>query len=145
MASDRPKSQIAFSERWIGPSTARVLVVDDDAALLEAVSGMITLRFPQASVEKCASAGVAFQQLATRPYDVVLSDLRMPGVEGLMLVELIQQFWPQTPVIVMTGDPLSQAAADAKTRGAFRVLAKPLDRDVLTAALHEALGTRRAA
>jgi len=132
-------SQDPFSKSSNGLSAASVLIVDDDSALLEALSGALALRLPHIQVETCLSAGAAFQRIATHNYDVILSDLRMPGVEGLVLLGLIRKLRPRTPFILMTGDSASPPATAAKAQGAFRVLPKPLDRDLLVATVNEAL------
>jgi DNA-binding NtrC family response regulator len=139
MDSVSDNSQAQFSKPSEGLSAATALLVDDDPALLEALSRALALRLPHIRVETCSSAGAAFQRIATRDYDLILSDLRMPGVEGLALLGMIRKLRPTTPFILMTADSASLPATTAKAQGAFRVLSKPLDRDVLIATVNEAL------
>jgi two-component system sensor histidine kinase/response regulator len=118
---------------------AEILLVDDDRALLDALSKALQLRLKDVEIDTCSTAGHALERILQTDYDVIISDLRMPGVEGLALLGLVRKLRPDTPFILITGDPQSQSAASAKTAGAFQVLPKPVDRDTLIHVVKRAL------
>jgi DNA-binding NtrC family response regulator len=139
MAPVSSNPQPSFSKPVQGLAAGRLLLVDDDPALLEALTGALALRLPHVCIETCSTGGSAFQRVKRGHYDVIISDLRMPGVEGLVLLRMLQKISPATPFILMTADSTSEAAMAAQNEGAYRVLSKPLDRDVVTATVKEAL------
>ena len=83
--------------------TARVLVVDDDSALLEALPETVRLRLEGVEVETCDSAPEALARIEGNDYDVIVSDIKMPGMDGLALLAEIKQRRPSTPTLLITG------------------------------------------
>jgi two-component system response regulator GlrR len=120
-----------------------LLVVDDDEALLEAIQGTIRLRLPDVSVSTSHSAQEALRLLNLQSYDVTLSDVRMPSMDGYRLLSQIRNLWPTMPVLLMSGHLDAMPEGDPKQAGAFAVLNKPLDRDVLISHLQRALEKTR--
>lgn len=78
-------------------------------------------------------------------YDVVLCDIILPGNNGLQALKWTRQYYPHTPVIMMTGEPTFQTAAEAIRLGAYDYLAKPIDKDELLSTLARAIEHRRLA
>jgi two-component system response regulator AtoC len=114
-----------------------VLVVDDDAAVatvLVALLGQAGLRAAQA-----ASGEDALARLATHPADVVVTDLRMPGMGGMKLLEQVATRWPGTPVIVLTAHGTVADAVEAMKVGAHDFLLKPFDREQIVYVVKKAL------
>ena len=66
---------------------AAILIVDDDPALLRALPEALRLRMDGVEIETCDSAKRALQMIAARDYDVIVSDIKMPGMDGLALLE----------------------------------------------------------
>jgi two-component system sensor histidine kinase/response regulator len=118
---------------------AEILLVDDDRALLDALSKALQLRLEDVEIDTCSTAGLALERILQTDYDVIISDLKMPGVEGLALLGLVRKLRPETPFILITGDHQSQSASSAKTAGAFQVLPKPIDRETLIHVVKRAL------
>ena len=133
----------------------RVLVVDDESSLLLTLAANLELEgFGIAS----ASTGErALELLARERFDLVLTDVRMPGMNGVELFRRIREVEPELPVILMTAFAVESLIEDAITEGVFAVLPKPFDIDLVIAAVlsasrrpavllvdHEAEGTTTA-
>jgi EAL domain-containing protein (putative c-di-GMP-specific phosphodiesterase class I) len=102
----------------------RVLLVDDDDLLLAAYRGL--LLDMGAEVETASSAEEALVKAGAQPYDVVLSDIQMPGITGIEFLSAVRQVDLDVPVILMTGAPSVESAIEAVEYGAFRYLRKPV-------------------
>ncbi|HVY66045.1 MAG TPA: sigma-54 dependent transcriptional regulator [Gammaproteobacteria bacterium] len=113
------------------------LVVDDEPHIRELLS--ITLERMDISTRTCADVTGAKQTLLEQPFDLCLTDMRLPDGDGLDLVEWIQREAPGTPVAVITAHGSVEAAVRALKLGAFDFVSKPLDlndlRKLVTAAL----------
>jgi len=116
---------------------AEVLLVDDDPDLLQ----LITLRLSSAGyrVSTAASGEEALGKLAARRPDVVITDLRMDGMDGLALFDRIRSDAPSLPVILLTAHGTVPDAVDATQRGIFAFLTKPFDGHELLAQVGRAL------
>lgn len=107
----------------------QILVVDDEAAQREILRTILVAEGYQ--VEVARSAGEALEKGERRRFDLVLTDLRMPGADGLSLVRELSREDPPTLVIIMTGFGSLDSAEQAMKQGAFDYLTKPLERDDL--------------
>jgi DNA-binding NtrC family response regulator len=119
----------------------RVLVVDDDRAVRSA----LTLNLGRAGyeVDAVGSAEEALARLQQAPADLVLSDVKMPGMDGHALLERLRARWPDLAVVIMTGQGSVSAAVQAMQAGAADYLIKPVRRDELLLVLERALRARR--
>ncbi|WP_208719478.1 sigma-54-dependent transcriptional regulator [Corallococcus sicarius] len=119
------------------PLKGHVLVVDDDPALLKVLGALLT----QAGLtpHPASSAKDALALLARRPIDVVLSDVRMPGMSGLELLAEVGRVWPDVPVLLMTAHGTVPLAVEAMKAGAADFVLKPFDREELLFTLRKAL------
>lgn len=119
-------------------NNARLLLVDDDPSLLR----LMTLRLEGEGYQVISAdcAETALTLLAKHPVDVVLSDLRMPGLDGMALFDEIAKRSPGLPVVLMTAHGSIPEAVAATQRGVFGFLTKPLNnqelRDILQKAVH---------
>src|SRR5260370_847742 len=132
--------------RWLEVSmlnTPHILIVDDDTALLQALPHTLSLRMVQVQVDTSDSAPGALELLQEHDYDVIVSDVKMPGMDGLGPLEKIQALRPETPTLLITGHGEHQLAIQALRGGAYDYIQKPIDRDELVVSLHRALQTRR--
>src|SRR5882724_8678678 len=114
----------------------RVLLVDDDPAVLEVTKR----RLEKAGnhVVPCSNGGEALTILAQESFDVMLSDIQMPGITGLKLLRAVREHDLDLPVVLVTGNPDVNSAAEAVEYGAFRYLIKPVPFDELSAVVERA-------
>jgi len=110
----------------------RILVVDDEPSLLEVVGAMLTEAGWQVDTARDGREALGF--VDANRYDVVLSDIDMPGVTGVQLLREIRARDLDVPVLLITGHPRVDTAVEALEHGALRYLQKPVrERDLLTA------------
>lgn len=124
-------------------SQDRILIVDDDPALLTALSGALTLRIPELIVESCDSAFAAIERISDTEYDAVVTDIKMPGMDGLALLHEIRRLQPDLPTLLITGHGQHDLAVQALRGGAFDFIQKPIDRDYVVASLNRAIRMRK--
>src|SRR5437867_1429030 len=118
----------------------RVLIVDDDAALLQALPETLHLRMREVMVDTADSAAAALDRIAARDYDAIVADIKMPGMDGLALLAEIRGRRPDTPVLMITGHGEQALALEALRQGAYDYVQKPIDRDYFVASLRRAIG-----
>jgi DNA-binding NtrC family response regulator len=102
----------------------KVLVVDDDEVVR--LSYQRSLQAANCNVESVLNGEDALQALERQSFDVVLLDLRMPGMDGMSVLKAIKQAWPESEVLVITGYPTVESAKEAVRLGAYDYLAKPV-------------------
>ncbi|WP_371193895.1 sigma 54-interacting transcriptional regulator [Glaciecola sp. SC05] len=119
------------------PKTPRLLLVDDDESLLRLMS--IRLEAEGFEVTSVDNGTQALRLMFNNDFDVVLSDLRMPGMDGLSLFDEILQQHRDLPVILMTAHGTIKDAVEATQRGVFSFLTKPVDHDELRRILLKAI------
>src|SRR3989449_2409986 len=117
----------------------RVLIVDDDAALLQALPVALRLRMPGVTVETADSAAAALDRIAALDYDAIVTDIKMPGMDGFALLAQIHARQPDTPILLITGHGEYDLAVRALRGGAYDFMEKPIDRDDFVASLYRAI------
>ncbi len=115
----------------------KILVVDDEAIQRDIVRDILE----DQGYEVVASGnGVeGLEYIKTSPVDVILTDLRMPGMDGVELLQHIKEFDPEIVVVVITAYGSVESAVDAMKKGAYHYLSKPLDKEELTLVVERAL------
>src|SRR5881397_4274212 len=121
-------------------SQAGVLIVDDDLALLQALPETLRLRMSGVTVDTADSAAAALDRIAARDYDAIVTDIKMPGMDGLALLTEIRGRQPDTPILMITGHGEYDLSVRALRGGAYDFIQKPIDRDHLVASLYRAIG-----
>ena len=114
----------------------RVLVVDDEEQFVDAVVERLGLRAFEA--RGVTNGTDALEALEESPYDVVLLDVKMPGLGGLEVITKIKEKWPRLQVVLLTGHGSSQDADEGMRIGAFQYVMKPVNIDELVRILLEA-------
>ncbi|MCC6215570.1 MAG: response regulator [Polyangiaceae bacterium] len=109
--------------------TARVLVVDDHRDMADGVA--MLLGELGLEVEVSYSAEAALASLARTEFALVLSDVRMPGMDGVALLGRVRERWPHTRVVLLTGHGTIDSAVEAMRDGASDYLTKPFDNQAL--------------
>lgn len=104
-----------------------VLVVDDQEVVR--LSFLRSLKGADCDVEAVSSGSEALREMERRPFDVVMLDLRMPGMDGMSVLKTIKERWPESEVVIITGYPSVETAKEAVRLGAYDYLAKPLGPD----------------
>ncbi len=122
---------------------SKVWIIDDDRSMRWVLER--ALRHAQFEVESFSEAESALAALKTQCPDVVLSDIRMPGIDGITFLKLIQAEQPQLPIIIMTAHSDLESAVSAYQEGAFEYLPKPFDIDDAIQLVERALQHRPAA
>ena len=107
------------------PAVTRALVVDDDDRVRKAWRWM--LMGEEFEVQFAANASQALEVLGATPVDVMISDVSMPGIDGLELLDRVKRKRPNIEVIIMTGVGTINSAVRAMRAGAFDYLTKPFD------------------
>ena len=119
----------------------RLLIVDDDPALLEALPVSLQLRLPSLQMDLCESPEDAVARLTTNPYGAIICDFKMPSVDGFSILREAQRLQPLTPVLLMTGHGESTFIPRAIHAGAYDCLHKPFQGEVVALAVKRALET----
>jgi len=112
------------------------LVVDDEEEFLETV--IKRLRKRNLNVAGAKSGDEALQLLDQHPVDVVVLDVRMPGIDGIQTLREIKQNFPLVEVVMLTGHASTEVAIEGMEIGAFDYLMKPVDIDELVFKLQDA-------
>ncbi len=121
-------------------SVPRILVVDDQSRFRKPVANALRSRGHEVAVAGTAEEGGLIAQ--EEDFDVVLTDVRLPGMDGIELLETLKRQSPDTEVIVMTGFGTIEDAVAAMQRGAHNYLSKPFDSQALQEAVDAALARR---
>lgn len=106
-----------------------ILVIDDNAALAENIAEILEEIGVEVHLAETAEAALA--RFDERTWSLVVTDVRMPGIDGVELLALIKERSPSTPVLVMTGYADPRTLSRAHDSGALAVVHKPLDLDAL--------------
>ena len=118
-----------------------ILVVDDDRVILEAVKRILER---EGNVVHCVASGEeALEKIKERTFSLMITDLNMPGLDGLELARKGLEIAPQMPIIMDTGRISPKIIRLAKEIGITKVLAKPLHVKELLETIREVMGNRR--
>ncbi|MDH3687053.1 MAG: sigma-54 dependent transcriptional regulator [Myxococcales bacterium] len=122
------------------PNSKRLLLVDDDRAMRELLASLFTEEGHV--VTEATSAEEAIASLEDDEFDVVLSDIRMPGRSGIEMVADVKRLRPGTPVVLMTAFGSVDSAVEAIRAGAYDYITKPFEPDAVQFAVERALEHR---
>src|ERR1019366_3067530 len=125
----------------VAEPTGSVLVVDDDAAVGIVLVALLTQAGMSAT--HVANGEAALRVLASKPADVVVTDLRMPGMDGMQLLAHITARSPDLPVIVLTAHGTVPLAVEAMRAGAADFVLKPFDREQIVFVVRKAMHAAR--
>ncbi|HXY37695.1 MAG TPA: HD domain-containing phosphohydrolase [Planctomycetaceae bacterium] len=118
-----------------------ILVVDDELQVLDLLSRWLTARGSRVMLAKSAAA--ASRHLESNPIDVVTVDIAMPEVSGIELLRQIRQAYPETAVLMLTGNQTTRMAIEALSAGAYGYLIKPVCREEFLTQVDHGLEWRR--
>src|SRR5947199_3409501 len=120
---------------------AHLLIIDDDANTLASLSRAFRLAGHEAAL--CDNPARALEMVKAEKFDLIFSDVVMPGMDGLTLLEHIKNAGIKTPVVMMSGQAHIEMAVKATRLGALDFLEKPLSTDKLLLTVENALKLKR--
>lgn len=118
---------------------AKILIVDDEQDLAEVI-GYI-LKFKRHEVQSVLNGYKAIKEIKTRHYDLVLMDIRMPGINGVETFLKMKEIDPSIKVIMMTGFSVEDLIEEAIRQGAYGCVHKPFDIEKLIALIDNVLNS----
>lgn len=121
----------------------KILVVDDEPEVGEAIADL--LRAAGYEVEVSTDSLAAIGRIMAVSYDLIVSDIMMPGLTGLELLSMIKSHRPSPEVILVTGYSTRERAMEALEHGAFAFIEKPVDAEGLLERVKQALWKRKLA
>jgi len=119
---------------------ADILVVDDDDVIRETLDELLSADY---SCQTADTAEEALAKLQAQRFDVVLTDISMPGLSGMELLSRVVELYPGTPVIIISGHSDQDNAQSLIARGAFDYLLKPFRLEVVEASVKRAIEEKR--
>jgi excisionase family DNA binding protein len=145
--SQRPRSGPRPAPAPLPPATAvvrsaparpRVLVVDDEASIRDLLAK--TLALAEYDVDVAPDGRSALERMRMNPYDLLIADLKMPGMDGLTVIREAKRYRADLPVIIITGFSTESSAIEAVNLGVAGYLTKPFRVPQVLAAAAKALG-----
>ncbi|MFZ5979045.1 MAG: response regulator [Candidatus Zixiibacteriota bacterium] len=115
----------------------KILLVDDEEELVSTL--VERLRYRNIDAEYLLNGAAAIQRMREKKFDVVLLDLKLPGISGIETMRVIKKEHPDIPIILITGHG-SLINGEDMPKGAFDYLPKPVDLDILILKIREAVG-----
>ncbi len=115
----------------------KVLLVDDEKEMVTALAERLFLRGIEADWALCGTDAIA--RVMDNKYDVVVLDMKMPGMNGLETMEEIKKIWREAKIIFLTGHGAASDCEAGKNAGACFYLMKPIDINVLIDSIKEAI------
>ncbi|NNK99600.1 MAG: response regulator [Xanthomonadales bacterium] len=121
--------------------TSNILIVDDEEVVRRA--HLRSLEQTGCRARAAENGYEAIRVMEEHPFDVVLLDLRMPGLNGMDVLKTIKDRWPECEVVVITGYPTIESAKEAVRLGAFNYIVKPVGPDDVVKAANDAMIQKR--
>jgi two-component system response regulator HydG len=121
--------------------TTNILIVDDEEVVRK--SHLRTLAGLHCNVEATWNGHEALRAMERQPFDVVVLDLRMPDLDGMSVLKIIKERWPESQVVIITGYPSIDTAKEAVRLGAYDYLAKPVGPDDVIKAANAAMAQKK--
>ncbi len=115
----------------------KILIVDDESVVRQAFVRILSSE--RCSVEAVSNGPDALSRMREQAFDVVLLDLRMPGMDGMTVLRTIKENWPESEVIIVTGYAALESAKESVALGAFDYVAKPVGPEEVLNVTNEAL------
>jgi DNA-binding NtrC family response regulator len=122
-------------------SKGKILVIDDEDIVRTSCSRTLSPEGYEVSLAKNGFEGL--RMASEEKFDVVLTDLKMPDMDGIEVLRNIKEKWPETEVIIVTGYQTVDTAVKAIKLGAYDYIEKPFTPDVLISAVTSALSSRK--
>ena len=134
----RPAPVSASARPAAGSARPRILVVDDEASIRDLLAK--TLALAEYDVDVAPDGRSALERMRLNPYDLLIADLKMPGMDGLTVIREAKRYKADLPVIIITGFSTESSAIEAVNLGVAGYLTKPFRVPQVLAAAAKALG-----
>src|ERR1041385_6085643 len=122
-------------------TTGKILIIEDDAGIVMTLRRLLTEEGHEVVVETRGDLG--FKRAAETSFDLVLTDMKLPGLGGLELVRQLHAARPQLPIVLMTAHGTTETAIQATQSGAFDYLLKPFEMPEMLALVEKAIASSR--
>ncbi len=119
-----------------------VLIVDDDSDLLQELPEALRLRMSGVMVDTAVSVAAARDRIAAHDYDAIVTEIKMPGMDGFALLAEVRESRPDTPVLMITRHVEQDLVVQALRGGAYDFIPKPIDWDYFVGSLRLAIQKR---
>jgi DNA-binding NtrC family response regulator len=116
---------------------SRILVIDDERSIRNTLKDI--LEYEKYSVDLAEDGIKALDKIKAASYDVILCDIKMPGMDGIEILEKLQEIIPDTPVVMISGHGNIDTAVESIKKGAFDYIEKPLDLNRLLITIRNAM------
>lgn len=116
---------------------SKILIIDDERAIRNSLKDI--LEYEKYKVEEAVDGADGIEKLTKNVYDLVLCDIKMPKVDGMEVIEKLQELAPETPIVMISGHGTIETAVEAVKKGAFDFIQKPLDLNRLLVTVRNAL------
>ncbi|MCB0832500.1 MAG: response regulator [Bacteroidetes bacterium] len=117
----------------------RLLIVDDEETLTFSLYQSFIISKENYEVVTAASGNEAWEKFTVKPFDVVITDITMPGISGIELLKRIKKERPQTHVIIMTAYGSDEKKEEALSHGAYKYVEKPFEIKLMKQIIAEAI------
>jgi two-component system, NtrC family, nitrogen regulation response regulator NtrX len=114
-----------------------ILIIDDEKSIRDSIS--MILEYEKYSVDTAENGTEGLNKLQEKTYDLVFLDVKMPGIDGLEVLDIIKERKKDIPVIMISGHGTIETAIESTRKGAYDFLEKPLDRDKLLISMRNAI------
>ena len=139
-----PRPAHGSSQQSSSSVAYRVLIVDDESSIREMLSKTLALAEYEVDTAPDAAAALNLLRLSNTPYDLLIADLKMPGMDGLSLIRQVKQIRSRLPIIIITGFSTESSAIEAVNLGVAAYLTKPFRVPQVLAAAAKAMGVTAA-
>ena len=116
---------------------SRILVIDDERSIRNTLKDI--LEYEKYNVDLAEDGSKGIEKIKTAEYDIVLCDIKMPGMDGIEVLEHLVELTPDTPVVMISGHGNIDTAVDSIKKGAFDYIEKPLDLNRLLITIRNAM------
>lgn len=121
--------------------TEKILIVDDESTICDSVKKILSRK--GFSVENTLNATDAIEKIKNEKFDIVITDLMMPQISGMELLELVKKYYPEIDVLVITGYATIESAVQATKLGALDYIQKPFTPNELVERVQKAIELRK--
>ena len=104
----------------------RILLIDDEPVLRESIGILLKRMDPTLSIQEASDGEVALEAMIQEPFDAIFTDIRMPRMDGIALIQMVNERWPDVQIVILTGYASFDYARKALQCGAADYLLKPI-------------------